>query len=165
MNLIKEPPPPRKRAYHLNKYEWKVGDEAEHEWTNNDYRDVFHPIRFVAFDKNTATVKMLAFTEASIITRQSMSYFHPYRIAQPNYPYQVGDRVHFKMYGRKVRGQNVDGDVGMRGEGVWVKGVIIEINQEEGQVRVRHVDWSSKKPGDTQCWVERRDLRPEQYNL
>lgn len=161
---FRETTPPRKRERPSLQYEWKVGDEAEHEWTDNDYKGCFHPIRFVSFDKktHTATVAMLAFSEDHIIKGQEMSYFHPYRPSQPNHPYKVGEHIHFKMYGRKVRGVNVDGDVGARGEGVWVKGIVTEIDKGEEQLRILHVDWSSAKAESyTQTWVERRDMRPE----
>lgn len=168
----KDPSPPRKRPYDFNLVVeqeeekvcmWKVGDEVEHKWSYHDYRKVFHPVRILSINKksNTATVLMLAFTENAVLEEQDIHYFYPYRAAEPNYLYQIGDRVHFKMYGRKVNGKNVDGDVGARGEGVWVKGTILDIDTKEQQICVRHIDWSSKKPNAyTQCWVERRDLRP-----
>jgi hypothetical protein len=168
MKSFKDPSPPRKRHFDVASSKWNVGDEVEQEWTEPNYRQVFHPVRILKINgkNNTATVQMLAFTEDSIVEGEDMNYFHPYRVAQPNYAYQVGDRVHFKMYNRKVRGRNVDGNVGIRGEGVWVKGVVTEIKQNTGELRIRHIDWSSKKPeAYTQCWVERRDLRPEEYNL
>ena len=175
----KDPSPPRKRPYDstllINLVDddddycmWKVGDEVEHEWKDPFYREVFHPVRIMAIDKkrNTATVLMLAFTEDAVIERVDISRFHPFRPAQPNHVYYIGDRVHFKMYGRKVNGKNVDGDVGARGEGVWVKGTILDIDTKEQQICVRHIDWSSKKPNAyTQCWVERRDLRPAEYTI
>lgn len=167
----KDSSPPRKRPYtsisEEPKHEWKVGEEFEHLWTEPFYIDVFHPARIVSIDKKkgTATVQYLAFSNEPV-QGEELSYFYPYRPPQPNYPYQLGDRVHFKMYGRKVRGRNVDGDVGIRGEGVWVKGVITEIPspQKDGQFCVCHYDWSAKKPGSyTTCWVERRDLRLDEY--
>lgn len=166
-NLKKESSPPRKRPYsppsEEKVHEWKVGEEFEHLWTEPFYVDVFHPGRIVAINKkkDTATVEFLAFSQEPV-EGEEMSYFYPYRPPQPNYPYQVGDRVHFKMYGRKVRGRNVDGDVGIRGEGVWVKGVVVDASPDEFQVR--HVDWSSKKPNAyALCWVKRRDLRCAEY--
>jgi len=154
----KESSPPRKRERHV--HFWQVGDEAEQLFTDHEYRDVFHPIRFLSFDKkkNTASVHMLAFTQDNIIEEENMDDFFPHRGPEPNRVYQLGNPVHFRMFGRRVCGIKVDGEV--TEEGVWVKGIVVEMNQEDGEFKIQHWDWSSKKPNaTTHTWTQRRHMR------
>jgi hypothetical protein len=158
----KESSPPRKRE-RTHVHFWQVGDEAEQLFTDPQYRDIFHPVRFVSINekKNTASVQMLAFSTDNIAKEEDMNDFFPHRGPEPNLLYRVGDSVHFRMFGRRVAGIKVDGEV--TEEGVWVKGIITDMNQEDGEFQIRHWDWSSKKPNaTTHTWTQRRHMRGAQ---
>lgn len=139
--------------------EWKVGDEVEQEWFDPHYEDTLHPVRILKINKTkqTATVKAHAFGGDEPYKNEDMNTFHHYRAAQPNYPYQVGDRVHFRYFQRKVHGKKVDGLVGEE-EGVWVKGTLVRINEENGELLVRHVNWEDTSKSK-ETWVARRLVR------
>jgi len=91
-----------------------------------------------------------------------MPSFHPFRPSQPNHHYVIGDRIHFKMFGRRVNGRKVDGQVGDE-EGIWVKGTILDANRDEGVYLDRHFDWNSSFGQYTTKWVPRRHLRLENF--
>lgn len=152
-----------------SRFQWNVGDEAECEWTDHDYRDTLHPIRIIALDKEagTFTGRAMAFDEKErLMYNQTLDGLHPFRAPEPNYPYSIGTRVHFRMFRRTVtrdgKTTEVDGYAGDE-EGIWVKGVVIQI-RPTGWLRMRHVDWSSEDDNATTThWAVRRDVRPAEY--
>lgn len=134
----------------------------EYECNDPNYRDTFHPARIVAinYKKQTATVKYIAFDKEPLGVDEEFARFHPYRGAQPNYPYCVGDRVHFRMFKRKVHGRRVDGHAGEE-EGVWVKGTIVKIYPQKGEFMIRHVDWDEDERVYIESRVCKQHIRPE----
>ena len=155
---------PRKRDYKPN---WQVGDEAEWNWYDPQYVDTLHPVKIISidWDTNTAMVKLMAFDDAEPHLSADLEDLHPFRAPEPNYPYVVGDKVHFRMWKRKVNGRKVDGYAGDE-EGIWVKGIIVELNPDERyEICVKHYNWDSKKKETAYIfhWVVRRDVRLAVY--
>lgn len=152
------------------KHVWQVGDEAEAECHDDapDYEDTLHPVRIISINskKNTALVKMMAFDDEQPFELRNLLDLHPFRAPQPNHPYAVGDEVHFRMYRRKVRGQNVDGYAGDE-EGIWVKGVVTKlVPGERYSICVSHLNWNAdSKNGKSYIsdWAVPRDVRLANY--
>jgi len=164
---------PRKRdRSELIRNNWKPGDEAECEWHDMNYIDTIHPVRIISVDEanHQALIKLMAFDDNEPLDLQDLDDLHPFRAPEPNYPYMVGDKVHFRMWKRKVNGVKVDGYAGEE-EGIWVKGTIVDMNPEQRlEICVKHYNWesdSSKKSKSKQSyktrWVVRRDVRLAVY--
>jgi hypothetical protein len=123
-----------------------------------------HPVQIVKFhqDRNTVTVRCVGFADEPPQENSDLTGFHPLRGAQPNLNYDVGDAIHFRMFGRRVYGKKVDGIVGDE-EGVWVEGDVIKVDVKGGRYLVEHFDWDRQDEEDeprTTRWVPRRQLRP-----
>jgi hypothetical protein len=161
---------PRKRdRSELHRHNWQPGDECEAEFHDMNYVDTIHPVRIISVDwnANQALIKLMAFDDNEPLDFQDLEDLHPFRAPEPNYAYAVGDKVHFRMWKRKVNGAKVDGYAGDE-EGIWVKGVITEIDPSKRlEICVRHYNWDAtsggKKSKYKTHWVVRRDVRLAAY--
>lgn len=111
-----------------------------------DYKDVIHPVIVLEWDaqKDLYLCQLLAFWEDSK-DWYDPSQLHPMRAAEEG-PWAVDDDVQIRIRGRKVRGVAVDGNLDEAG--VWVKGHVVQRNQD--LYKVQHVNWTDqKKPAFT----------------
>jgi hypothetical protein len=120
-----------------------------------NYRDTIHPVRVVEVldGGKEYRCEMLAFGEQDVWTADLLHQVLDEGAADV----KMGDRVHFRIKKRKVRGKLVDGHASK--DGIWVKGLLVqEAEKEDGFALVEHINWEGEENRKTSR-VHLADLR------
>ncbi len=131
---------------------WKVGTQLEAEMMDPNYpnyRDTIHPVKVVEMlDSGKAyRCQLLAFKDETNVDIWPAELLHEPRDFSPNESWNKDDKVHFRIYNRKVGKVKVDGAVSK--DGIWVKGVVAQSGKtENGRIVVDHVDWERKNESE-----------------
>lgn len=94
--------------------------------------------------------EMLAFGEQDVWTADLL---HPV-LDEGAADLNKGDRIHFRVKKRKIRGKLVDGHASK--DGIWVKGLLLE--KVDGFALVEHIDWEGDD-GRKRSRVRLEDIR------
>jgi hypothetical protein len=148
----------RKVAAHFDLIEqrfWPIGTVLDAEMMDDNfpnYRDTIHPVRVVEVldGGKEYRCEMLAFGEQDV---WAADLLHPV-LDKAAADLKKGDRVHFRIKKRKVRGKLVDGHASK--DGIWVKGLLLEM--EDGFALVEHIDWEGHD-GRKRSRVRLEDIR------
>ena len=122
---------------------WPVGFLLEAEMMDPDfpnYRDTIHPVKVIEVMEGGTSYRceLLAFKNTSDIWTADL--LHEPREHDENADWEKDDKVHFRIRNRKVRNAKVDQKAS--GKGIWVKGVVVKL-EESGRVVIEHVDWGN----------------------
>ncbi len=139
---------------------FRVGDLADAYYDGEfpDYKDVIQAVKVVRVVGDEYKCRILAFPKDGPFTWHK-DYLRKPRNEEPPRVWSVGDRVEFRMRGRKLKGETAHLDGLASTTGVWVVGTVWAVSNDEGIVE--HPDWdtATQSKGRTYSRVVMGDMR------